>query len=301
VRGYGPALLDALCLSGAVAWGRLSAQGAETAGERTTRASPIALVPRGELAALLQAARAATPGAAPCELGEAAQAVLATLGRSGALFARELSAASGLVASQVEAGLRELVARGLASCDGFAPLRRLLALRAGRAGVSARLLPQGRADPDGRWHRLEPAGDAADPDERAERTARRLLRRYGVVFRDLLARELLPEGWRDLHRALRRLEARGEVRGGRFVTGFIGEQFALPDAIPLLRRERTAEPGAEPLRLSASDPLNLLGVLTPGPRLAAGHTRWLLLQDGLPVAVLDRSGRSELARPTAIA
>jgi ATP-dependent Lhr-like helicase len=291
VRGYGPELLDALCLSGAVSWGRLSPQGVDAA-TQPTRATPISLVPRAELDALLHAAGQAGGG----EPGEQARIVLARLRERGALFARELGPGTGLVASQLESALRELVARGLVSCDGFAPLRRLMGSRTRRSGPS-KLMPQGRVEPDGRWHRLEPLGPAPDTDERAERAARRLLRRYGVVFRDLLARELLPEGWREVHRALRRLEARGEVRGGRFVTGFTGEQFALPDAIPLLRKERSAAHTGAPLRISAADPLNLLGVLTPGARLPAGHTRWLLLEHGLPVAVLDRGGRRELPRP----
>ncbi len=294
VRGYQPALLDALCLSGAVSWGRLSAQSAES-GSLPTRASPIALVPRAELDGLLHAAPTA-PTAPERKLEPPAQAVLERLAARGALFAREIAPASGLLPGQVESALRQLVARGLVSCDGFAPLRRLLGTRGGR-GEASRLVPQGRAEPDGRWHRLEPLAPPLEADERAERAAWRLLRRYGVVFRDLLARELLPEGWREVHRALRRLEARGEVRGGRFVAGFIGEQFALPEAIPLLRKQRAPESGAPSLRLCAADPLNLLGVLTPGPRLAAGHTRWLLLEDGLPTALVDRTGRSELARP----
>jgi ATP-dependent Lhr-like helicase len=141
---------------------------------------------------------------------------------------------------------------------------------------------------------LAPLGPAGDADERAEALAWRLIRRYGVVFRDLVARESLPEGWRPVHAALRRLEARGLVRGGRFVTGFTGEQFALPDAIPRLRRIRSQPETGEVVRVSASDPLNLVGILTPGPRIPAGHTRWIELRDGLPIAASDRAGRTEL-------
>ena len=115
------------------------------------------------------------------------------------------------------------------------------------------------------------------------------------MFRDLLAREFMPEGWRPLHRALRRLEARGVVRGGRFVTGFTGEQFALAEAIPRLRRMRARPDENEIVRVSASDPLNLVGVLTPGPRVAAGHTRWIVFRDGMPISAEDRDGKTELA------
>jgi ATP-dependent Lhr-like helicase len=153
--------------------------------------------------------------------------------------------------------------------------------------------------PEGRWVELRALAPAPESEERAEALAWRLLRRYGVVFRDLVAREWLPEGWRPVHAALRRLEARGLVRGGRFVTGFTGEQFALPDAIPRLRRVRSRPEAGEIVRVSAADPLNLVGVLTPGPRVAAGHTRWIVFRDGLPIAAEDRDGRTELETPHA--
>jgi ATP-dependent Lhr-like helicase len=144
---------------------------------------------------------------------------------------------------------------------------------------------------------FEPLGEPRDPETRAEAAALRLLRRYGVVFRDLLAREWLPEGWRALHRALRRLEARGLVRGGRFVSGFTGEQFALPEAIPLLRRERTRERSGVELRISSSDPLNLTGILAAGVRVPARPGRFLVLRDGWPVAVEERGVRTPLGEP----
>jgi ATP-dependent Lhr-like helicase len=199
---------------------------------------------------------------------------------------------------QVEEGLRELIAHGLVSCDGFAPLRRLLGgsarahtrRRPGRARVSA----GGLSSPEGRWVLLASHGEPIDPDELAEATAWRLLHRYGVVFRDLLAREWLPDGWRPVHAAMRRLEARGLVRGGRFVTGFTGEQFALPEAIPALRRVRSKPDDGSLVRVSASDPLNLVGIVTPGARVPAGHTRFVLFRDGNPVAIEDRDGRTDL-------
>ena len=192
--------------------------------------------------------------------------------------------------------MKELVANGLVTCDGFAPLRRLLAgprrshRRRDRSGVRAR----GAPGPEGRWGLIEPLGEPAAHEEQAEAAAQRLLQRYGVVFRDLIVREWVPSGWREVHRALRRFEARGLVRGGRFVAGFIGEQFALPEAVDLLRRERKREPSEEEIRVSAADPMNLAGILTPGPRVPAGHTRWLIYRGGLPIAVIERGRRSEL-------
>jgi ATP-dependent Lhr-like helicase len=119
-----------------------------------------------------------------------------------------------------------------------------------------------------------------------------------VVFRDLLGREWVPEGWREVHRSLRTLEARGLVRGGRFVAGFAGEQFALPEAVPLLRKQRDRERNGQEIRVSAADPLNLAGVLTPGPRVPATHARWLVFRDGLPVSAIERGQRVELGGAT---
>ena len=313
VDGYKPELLDRLCLSGQVAWGRLAPPEAATtsstgSGGQTSRATPIALFPRDERDRLLHAARGGSP-ASDVELESLrapAGRILDALRTRGALFSNELETATGLLPVQVEEGLRALVARGLVACDGFAPLRRLLGgARRGsrRRSGRARLIRRGVAAPDGRWGLLAPLGQAPDPDELADGAALRLLERYGVVFRDLVAREWLPGGWRSVHRALRRLEARGVVRGGRFVTGFIGEQFALPEAVAELRKRRNAKPSGREVRISAADPLNLVGILTAGPRIPAGHTRWIAFRDGTPVAVIERGRRrdleSDLAEPTA--
>ncbi|HTO68834.1 MAG TPA: DEAD/DEAH box helicase [Myxococcota bacterium] len=297
VDGYKPALLDALCLSGAVAWGRVVPAGAER-GSQPSRLTPIGVFPRAELDELLH--QAPLRGL-PAGLRGPAERVLELLRARGALFAREIEAAVRLLPVELEEGLRELVAQGVVSCDGFAPLRRLL----GPARRDSRRRPERRRVvaapnlpvPEGRWHLLAPASaEVPDLEARAESLAWRLLRRYGVVFRDLVAREWLPDSWRAVHAALRRLEARGLVRGGRFVTGFTGEQFALPDAIPLLRRARSRPDAGEIVRVSAADPLNLVGVISPGARVPAGHTRWIVFRDGLPIAAEDRSGRSELER-----
>jgi ATP-dependent Lhr-like helicase len=297
IDGYRPALLDSLCLSGSVAWGRLSVRSLE-AGAQPTRVTPIALFPRAELELLLHGAALEAPDRDGLLRGPA-EKILELLQARGALFAREIEAARPGLPVEIEAGLKELIARGRITCDGFAPLRRLLAgpARGARRPLRGRrVLPRGVGSAEGRWSLLQPLGEEPDIETRAEATADRLLRRYGVVFRDVLAREWVPDGWRHVHRALRRLEARGLVRGGRFVAGFIGEQFALPEAIPLLRAERKRGADRSELRVSAADPLNLAGILTPGPRLPAGHTRWLVYSGGLPVAAIERGRRTELVR-----
>ena len=302
IEGYRPEILDALCLGGSVAWGRLSVRPLES-GAKPSKVTPIALFPRAELDLLLHCAalEARDSGAA---LRGPAERILKLLEARGALFAREIEAAKPGLPVQIEEGLKELIARGRITCDGFAPLRRLLAgrprsWRRHPPRGATRVLPRGVSSPEGRWSLLAPLGEEPDLETRAEATAERLLRRYGVVFRDVLAREWVPDGWRQVHRALRRLEARGLVRGGRFVSGFMGEQFALPEAIPALRAQRKRRSESREIRVSAADPVNLAGILTPGPRVPAGHTRWLVYRDGLPVAAIERGRRSELTPPSA--
>jgi ATP-dependent Lhr-like helicase len=206
--------------------------------------------------------------------------------------------------SRVDAALGELVARGLAAADGFAGLRSLIgpadsriaaAKRRNGHGHSLGVGPLGAA---GRWALLASASESADlaapssnlsnqaEDAAAEIAARTLLSRYGVVLRKLLERESLAPPWRSLLRALHRLEARGEIRGGRFVHGFSGEQFALPEAVGQLRRMRREEPTGALVAISAADPLNLAGILTPGERVSAVAGQRILLRDGLPIAHL---------------
>ncbi|MBW2282209.1 MAG: hypothetical protein JRG82_15840, partial [Deltaproteobacteria bacterium] len=294
VDGYQVELLDRLCLSGGVGWGRLGSRPVE-GGVQPTRVTPISFFARSELDALLHAAAKGEP-----ELRGPASRVLELMQERGAVFQREIESATNLLPVQVEEGLKELIATGLVTCDGFAPLRRLLnanARKAGRQPLRRRPLRRplrGLPGPDGRWSLLRAHGPEPDLEDRAEATAARLLRRYGVVFRDLLAREWVPDGWRQVHRALRRMEARGVVRGGRFVTGFTGEQFALAEAIPLLRKARGEPQAGREIRVSACDPLNLAGILTPGNRLPAGRARWLVFDDGLPVAAIERGRRSEI-------
>jgi ATP-dependent Lhr-like helicase len=197
--------------------------------------------------------------------------------------------------TQVEEALAELVALGLVTSDSFGGLRALLVpserRRPGAGGRRRRRTVMFGMEDAGRWalaHRARPAptGPQANP-EAVEHVARRLLLRYGVVFWRLLEREAdwLPP-WRDLLRVYRRLEARGEIRGGRFVAGFSGEQFALPDAVGMLREVRRKPASDAWVSVSGADPLNLVGILTPGPRLAALTGNRLLYRNGLPVALL---------------
>jgi ATP-dependent Lhr-like helicase len=210
----------------------------------------------------------------------------------GALFFDDLLSATRMLPMQLEEALWELVARGLVTSDGFSPLRHIMMpKRTASQRRHARYgggpgFGRGRAAPQGRWalvHRFN-AG-ALQTEELAERVGMQLLARYGVVFRDLATREHLGVQWRDVVRALRRQEARGIVRGGRFVAGFVGEQYALPEAVDALRRVRKQERNGEIVRVNAADPLNLAGIITPGPRVAAVHTNAVTYRDGLPITI----------------
>jgi ATP-dependent Lhr-like helicase len=228
------------------------------------------------------------------EPGPRAQAVFGHIRQHGASFFDELVEGTGLLRSQVEEALAELVALGQVNCDSFAGLRALLVpseqRKPGPGGRRRRrTVPYGIEDA-GRWtlaRRMssEARGGTIDP-EAVEHAARTLLRRYGVVFWRLLEREAdwLPP-WRDLLRVFRRLEARGEIRGGRFVSGFSGEQFALPEAVGLLREIRRGKDSGAFISLSGADPLNLAGILTPGPKLAALTGNRVLYRDGVPIAL----------------
>jgi ATP-dependent Lhr-like helicase len=224
-----------------------------------------------------------------------AQAVADYIRANGASFFDELVQGTGQLRSQVEEALAELVALGLVSSDSFGGLRALLVPSAERrpfAGARRRrrTMRFGMEDA-GRWaiaRRSQSNQSAANVQaEAVEHAARVLLRRYGVVFWRLLEREAdwLPP-WRELLRVYRRLESRGEIRGGRFVAGFSGEQYALPDAIAMLRQLRRKPPSGEWISVSGADPLNLAGILTPGPKLPALTGNRLLYRDGIPVALL---------------
>ncbi len=291
VEGYRRDWLDELCLSGQVCWGRLSVREAESAASQSaarapTRATPITLAIRADLPWLLLAARGDQTPALP-EPGPNLE-VLDALRRHGALFRHDLVAASGLTPRDVDAALWDAVARGLVTADGFRAVRSLLRRGDDRAvmprGLRRGARGSGAGGPAtwsaGRWSMLPGPAGAVDRDELAEAVAEQLVARWGVVFRDLAVRENLAVSWRDVLWAFRRMEARGTIRGGRFVTGFSGEQYAHPDAIDVLRLVRKQPKSGETVRISAADPLNLTGVVLPGPRVPSIATNIVTYVDG---------------------
>jgi ATP-dependent Lhr-like helicase len=304
VNEYDPAWLDELSLAGRVVWTRLA--GARPSGERApspVRTTPIALFARRNLGgwtALADAGEAATPSVRAREVAD-------FIGAHGASFFDEIAAGTHLLRSQVEDALGELAALGLVNADSFGGLRALLVPSDRRPAVGTHKRRRRTAlfgiEDAGRWALVRRAprstllpeeGPSAkregvvalDPDVVAH-VAQVLLKRYGVVFWRLLGREAewLPP-WRELLRCYRRLEARGEIRGGRFVAGVSGEQFALPEAIGSLRDARRAERTGALVSLSAADPLNLVGILSPGARLPALTGNRVLYRDGVPIALL---------------
>ena len=287
LSGYEPAWLDDQCLAGRIAWARLRPRNARPNGsERNAtpvRTTPITLLARRH--GMLWASLAAP--VEPVPSSSRAQAVVNHIRQYGASFFDELVEGTGLLRPQVEEALAELVASGLANSDSFAGLRALLVPADRRAGRRRRATVF-RIEDAGRWALARRAQSLPqDKPVAVEHLARTLLLRYGVVFWRLLEREApwLPP-WRDLLRVYRRLEARGEIRGGRFVAGFSGEQFAIPDAVGMLRDARRRPAADDWISLSGADPLNLAGILTPGPKLAALTGNRLLFRDGLPAALL---------------
>jgi ATP-dependent Lhr-like helicase len=220
--------------------------------------------------------------------------VLAHLGAAGASFVDEIASRARRLRIEVEEALCELVTAGLVTGDGFAGLRSLMHSEKRQRPRPGRARPARPSTGTGRWALLLPPAAPAE-DEITEAKARQYVRRYGVVFRDLLQRESNVPAWRDLLRVYRRLEMRGDLRGGRIVAGFVGEQFAAPEALEALRAIRREEPRGEVLRASACDPLNLVGILTPGPRVPAVPGHHVVYRDGVPVP--DEAGRRGRAAP----
>jgi len=307
VADYDPAWLDAACLAGRVAWARprpRAGRGNGAAGpgarQQVVRGTPVCLAGRATLG--LWAGGDAPPGAdgagdPATGLSPAAASAHAQLSTRGACFFDDLQRAAGLDGVGVEAALGELVAAGLAASDGFEGLRALIGGAApGRRGGHDRQALRAA----GRWSLVsgghgderadgEPAPPRPGGGWRVEAIARTLLRRYGVVFRRLLARESGLPPWRELLACYRRLEARGDIRGGRFVAGFPGEQFALPEAVAALRNVRRRPGGGTLVTVAAADPLNLVGIVTPGERVPALAGNRVLFRDGVPLAA--RIGR----------
>ena len=281
VADYRADMLEELCLSGEAVWGRFNRRLTNGNGHANramlSRNAPISLGLRESLPWLLDDASA--EGA---ELTGAAAEVLELLSERGASFVPDIIEGTRRLPSEVENALWQLVATGLVTADGFGALRGLVSGTTKRARQSARFRRRPRRrTTSSRWSLLE----AMTPSEDVtEARAIQLLHRYGVVFPEVLGRDSLAPRWRDLLQVYRRAEARGEIRGGRFVTGFVGEQFATPEAVEVLRTVRRVEPSGQLTVVSACDPLNLAGVLTPGPRVPAVMGNRVVLRDGVPVA-----------------
>src|SRR5687767_3816751 len=282
---YAPELLDQLCISGEVVWGRLSPHPAFDDQERgkhgsarrvrPTRSAPVALFLREDAPWLLEAAASAFAPTTPDDirrdqgLSGGAREVLESLTRRGASFLADIVKDTRQLTSAVEDALWELAAAGLVTADGFENLRALIDPKR-RLATSKHPARRPRFVP-GRWALLRTHFALTPSDlstETLEAVARQLLLRWGVVFRDLVARETITPPWREVLITLRRMEAQGEIRGGRFVSGFVGEQFARPEAVELLREIRRDQTPATAPHVAAADPLNLAGIVTPGPRIS---------------------------------
>jgi ATP-dependent Lhr-like helicase len=269
VDGYQSSLLDTLSLTGEVGWARLSPRDAT----QVVGATPVALFLREHADAWI----ALKP--APIEAAPAGNAVFDVLRARGASFIGELAGASSVAEAGVREALADLVAAGLVTSDGFGGLRAIL-----RAGGS-RPAGTARANVSGRWSLV--AGGGCEREAAVETQARALLRRCGVVFRRLLSREANAAPWRELTRAYRRMEARGEIRGGRFVAGMSGEQFAAADAVERLREVRRSAPAGRLQLISGADPLNLAGIVTTGERVRAVAATRIVYRDGVPLAAME--------------
>jgi ATP-dependent Lhr-like helicase len=303
ITEYEPAWLDEQCLAGRFVWTRLARRKSESdRSAAPVRGTPIVLLARRNT----RVWSSLTDGIDSITLSSRAQLVADYIKAHGASFFDEIADGAGLLPSQAEEALAELVALGVVNSDSFGGLRALLIpadrRRPTGGGRRRRRISLFGMDAAGRWalvRRQQPAGSDAGPtrpnerpaerlqdEETIEHVARTLLRRWGVVFWRLLAREAdwLPP-WRDLLMCYRRLEARGEIRGGRFVAGFTGEQYAAPEAIGLLRDTRRKPHSQKHISLSGADPLNLIGILTPGQRVPSLSSNRVLYRDGIPLAV----------------
>jgi ATP-dependent Lhr-like helicase len=297
LASYEPAWLDDLCLSGRVLWTRLEAPRPNPERERSVspvRSTPVTLLTRKNLTVWAALVRAAGPE--DLHLSARARAVAEFLREHGACFFDDIVHGLDLPRTFVEEALAELVAVGLVNSDGFSGLRALLLPSDKRkpfSGGGRRRAAMPGVEDAGRWALIRrkapmPSADGTPlPRETVEQIARALLKRYGVVFWRVLAREAqwLPP-WRELLLALRRLETRGEIRGGRFVAGFSGEQFALPEAVGVLRSARRDDSTGAVAVLCGADPLNLAGIVTPGTKVPGLYSNRVLLRDGVPVAAL---------------
>ena len=289
VTDYDYAWLDNLCLSGKYAWGRLrphrsNGEHGKTAGP--IRTTPIAIVDRMNRSLWMSLSGATGDEELP--LSTYAKAVLDLMARQGAVFFDDIVAQSGILRTHAEEAVAELVSAGLVTSDSFAGLRALLVPTRHKESRRGRE----RRNPfdlstAGRWGLTSRTPAEDNPEEDLEAYARVALARYGVVFRRLTERENTSPPWRDLVRVLRRMEARGEIRGGRFVNGVWGEQYALGEAVTLLRSIRRKEKQGTHVAISAADPLNLIGIITPGRRIPGITNNRILYRDGEPIMIME--------------
>jgi ATP-dependent Lhr-like helicase len=283
IAGYESNLLDMLCLTGEVSWARLSTGPTQVVG-----ATPIALYLREHAEAWLTLRSQELDVMTDADPASAdAGRVLDRLRSHGASFAHDLASACGMRIGQVHEALTQLVAVGSVSSDGAAGLRRVIGSTPWSTGAH-------RAGPDGRWFALRESGEVPR-DVAVETLAWTLLHRYGVVFRRVLTREASGVPWRELVAVYRRLEARGDIRGGRFVSGMAGEQFALPDAVERLREMRRSGTDDRLLAISAADPLNLTGIITPGDRIRTAQGNRIVYRNGVPITAMEGDQLKRLA------
>ena len=303
LRHFEPAWLDQLCHEGTVAWLRLTPSDRDPSAPpgSPSRSTPISVVLRSDLPWLLAAARHEVDAALPAA-GATAE-ILEVLQARGACFAAELADATNRTPDDIEQGLWDGISRGLLMSDGFGAIRARVSrdrrrpqqhpYRAGRRSALRRA-SRSSAAAAGRWapvSSLVPDDDTWDREELAEAVAEQLLTRWGVVFRDLAIRESVRLPWRDIQWALRRLEDRGLIRGGRFVSGFTGEQYALPEAMEQLAHTRKLPPTGERATVNATDPLNLVGVVVPATAIPSVHTKEVTYVDGIATVDQQTSDR----------
>ncbi|MEX2115181.1 MAG: DEAD/DEAH box helicase [Pirellulales bacterium] len=283
IAEYDPAWLDNLFHSGEVVWGRLTRpRRDEEAGPSTaalSRVVPISLALREELPLLLP-----PRDDAPLKLRGGAEQVLDALSRRGALFFNELATVTQMLNGHLEEALRELAAQGLITSDAFAAVRKLSGGDVRRSRSRSRRSMHGAAAPIGRWSLFPGLIEPASHEKHVEHWCRQLLKRYGVLFRDVIARETAAPPWASLVGVLRRMELRGEVRGGRFVSQVSGEQYAFSEVVERLREARDTLAAQPWIVISAADPVNLFGVITPGVRVPATHRNALVVQGGRAIA-----------------
>jgi len=305
IAGYDGKMLDQLCLTGAVGWGRLSPHPSLTDGTDQIRrrvvpssVAPITFFIREEADWMISGQDGRAENGAS-SLSVAARSVLHYLRQRGASFFADIVRGTKIIKAEAESALWELVTAGMITADGFDNIRAMVdpQRRAGKGkGRSAR--PRHSV---GRWSILH-GGEPLEREKTVEAICWTLLRRYGVVFREVLARESMVPRWRELLITLRRLEDRGEIRGGRFINGFLGEQFALPIAIESLRAAVKLPPAGEVVTIAAADPLNLVGIIVPGERISPMSVKNISLRDGVPVedefqgksVVAEATGRAEI-------